>query len=371
MTKERMRIIKSVCMLVSLVCVCGQQVQADLVRLRDGNMIEGDIQQARGEKVYIMNETGMVVIDKADVDFIEETTGETVPQNAEMLTSAFIDELYKKARQILTRRKAIFKIKRNCQKTFRMIGAYTKRYLAYDARIAQLTNRLERASTKEEKPLRDQLSIERNSFILKKRALIQDTRQMYIKRLEFEDELMVRLEYLFERQFDFNEAFLSVDEPRISKKDEFYFHELEKDAQTFLNDFTLNKLSYTQKDGKIYVSGTLNGHLPVLFLVDLQSPVIAISEQVARTLGLARTIPVGDINLTSYNSILQFGEPTILRSVTVEGHRRQYCLGVITSSMPIAHIDGILGRSYFYGSIIRPDQNDEQILLYSFTASEE
>jgi hypothetical protein len=366
-----MRKIKSVCVLTAVLCCCAQWARADVIRLRDGNRIEGDIQQAQGEKVYIMSETGLMTIDKKDIDFIEETAGAKPEKDPEMLSSAFIDELYSKIRTILGQRKAVFKIKRNCQKTFRVLDRYTKEYIAYDARIAQVTDRLERATLEEEKPLRDQLSIERNSFILKKRALIQDAREMYLKRLEFENELMERLERLFNRQFAFNAAFLSVQEEQIEKKDEFYFHELEKDAQKFLYDFSLTSMPFTETDGKLYVKGMINGSFPVLFLIDLQSPVIAITEQVARNLGLARTIPVGDISLEQYHSVIQFGEPTILRSVTIEGLRQDSLLAVITTTMPIAHIDGILGRSFFYDAIIRPDPRDKKLLLYSFTAREE
>jgi len=363
---------KTIYVFLLIICVGISCVSADVIHLRDGKALEGKVRKMTSDKVYIDVEAGMLMVDKDEIDWVEETKNAVTGNgNKDILPAVFVEELYNKSRQIITKRCTVFKVMRNCATTFRNVNRYAKEYLARDNKIGQLTNAIEAAQTEEEKPLRDQLSIERNTHIIKKRALIEDTRTMYMKRLEFENIMMEKIESLFSSQYTFNRDFLNVEETQISPQDIFYFRELEKDAQVFLHDFSLVGISYTEHDGKIFVNGVINDSIPVIFLVDLQSPVVVISEKVAQNLRLARTIPVGDINLSQYNSMIKFGEPTIVRSIEIDGVKVKYVMSVIAGTMPFEHIDGVLGRSFFYRSIIRPDTEDKQILLYKFLPNKE
>jgi hypothetical protein len=347
-------------------------VHADIIHMRGGAAVEGKVGKKTREKVYIDVEAGTLAVNKDEIDWIEEKDGdEKELANQKLLPAFYVEELYTKSRTIIQRRRLVFKVMRNCATASRKIHRHEKAYLYHDAKIGELTASIELAQAEEKKQLRDQLMIDRNTHIIKKRVIIEETREMFLKRLEFEHIMTDKLEDLFEAQYEFNEDFLNVNETQIEPQDAFYFRELEKDAQTFLHDFALGSISYTDNNGRVFVNAVLNRDIPVLFLVDLQSPVVVISEKVAQNLDLARVVPVGDIDLSEYNSTVEFGEPTILRSIQIDDVVSEYVTTCITSTLPYDHIDGVLGLSFFYSSIIRPDQDDKQILLYKFLPTKE
>jgi len=356
---------------------------ADIIHLRDGNVVEGNIRKVTDKKAYVDTELGTVSFSKDEIDWIEEVEkGTPAAQKKIMLPSTYIDELYGKGRTILERRKKVFKIKRNCTKVLKLIDSDRKKYLYHVAAISQLNKQIElddaAIGNRKEKDMKDTNEqmrkghvIQRNTHILKKRALLASVQGYYQKRFEFEQLFMKHLENLFQSQYVFNQAFLKVEESQIAEQDKYYFKELESEAQKFLHDFSLLGLTYTEEGGKIYVKGIVNDLVPVVFLVDLMSPTIAITEDLARTLDLSRQVPVGDTDLSHHDGVVKYGEPTILRSVEVDGFKERYISAVITGTLPVPHIDGILGRSFFYQCIVRPDPKDQQILVYKFLPKKE
>jgi hypothetical protein len=355
----------------------------DIIHLKDGNTVEGKIRKVTDQKAYVDIDSGTISFLKNEIDWIEESKEENaLTAKKEMLPSTYADELFAKARTIIEKRKKVFKIKRNCAKVVSQIDKETKKYIIYDQEIskinkelerikASLQNKKEKANKETNEALERNFLITRNTYILKKRATIGSVKDYYEKRIEFEDLFMRNLEDVFHAEFSFNQAFLNVDESQVAPQDKYYFKEIEKEAQAFLYDFSLMSLSYEEHDGKFFVKGIINGTIPFVFLVDLLSPVVAITEEFALSLNLARTIPVGDIDISSYGGMIKYGEPTILKSIEIDGLKVKYVSTLITGELPFPHINGILGRSFFYECIVRPDTAKKKILVYKFLPSKE
>jgi len=349
---------------------------ADVIYLRDDQQIEGLIINETEEEVFIDIGAGTISFNKDEIRWIERgdkneskekrSKRQTSEEESEKLPSAYVERLFTSIREIKAKRYEAIQNKKECRRLYRKYDSFDKKYTAYSKLLENLGVKAKERHAVGNIDEYNNIIIRMNTLRIRKSNLIAAAQEVFEERIKEEKKLFDIIQDIFSLQYRFNENFLQIKEKEISPEDKYYYKELEKEAQSFVHDFRLLSLNYTEGHQGALVDVFINNRIKATFIIDLNLPVTMVSNYLARELHSVHSIPIGKIDFAKINVSLGEAEPLFLNSLKIGELRLRNVTALALDTLPYPQVDGILGISFLKHCIVRLDKETKKLILYEF-----
>ena len=143
-----------------------------------------------------------------------------------------------------------------------------------------------------------------------------------------------------------------------------FFTAVDAQLNAYLAEIKQVRIPYQRDKNRVEVIAKLNGVVEGRFVVDTGASAMCISEALAQRLNLTRNL--GEVQTTLADGSTRTARAALLNSVAIEGVRVEHVVTLIMPQSPAPGVDGLLGMSFLMECNIRLDPASGVLSLHRF-----
>ncbi len=346
--------------------------QADILYLKNGQQIEGIIEEEKESQVVVDVGFGTIALKKSEVLKIERSdvkereaivqqqqteyfeTGRWVPKGAEGLFQRF--------KEIRSNRDNAFRAKTKKEDLIRKETKLESETASLKQKYSPLAEELKTVYPKK--------ATYRHNKLVKEINVLTAMIQAHYAELETFDKQIAEVDgkihhYLMAFR-DFKkyaqDEIPGLRKEAVEEKDKAFYDGVERSLKEMEGDFLQETITSRHEGAHLIVTAILNDKVTASLVVDTGASLTVLSQDIAKKLGIGPRSTLGEIDTVVADGRVVKAQAVLLDSVTVGKARVESSMAAVLPTSE-SRVDGLLGMSFLKHFVVQVDAKNDLLIL--------
>ncbi len=358
-----------------LSCGLAGSVLADTVTLKNGNVLDGIIQQETPSNLVLGVGVGSVTLKKSNIQSIRRLSAQTPGKMEEEWRQHYFSHpkfLPPELHALASSFNSVEAKRQDAQNAIRSLAKNLQQRKALRSELDGL--RQAQVATANNLPpdvTRDNLKqynelVERNNGLSARMTVVSDA---LVKGYRDDDAQRALIASYVDRLGTFSEEYAAAKQAYLATGDvakaSVFFSEVDKRIDNYGREIQQIDIPHEDVHGHVVVTVRINDKVDGRFMLDTGASFVTFSEELAGRLNLNAS-DAEQITVMLADGSSRKVTPIILDSVEVGGTRLEGVAGAVTPTPPGPDVDGLLGMSFLGQFAVKIDPQNNRLTLSRF-----